>query len=156
MNEVDQALSLFQEGYLCSQSILMSYAPQFDLNTELAARLAAPFGGGVARRGETCGAVNGALMVLGLKIGHSTAEDEDSKERTYRAVEEFISQFQERNGTIRCNELLDFDISTPEGLQSAREAQLFTTRCPKFVSDAAEIVTRLMNAPDPNTNPNIR
>jgi len=156
MNEVDQALSLFQEGYLCSQSILMSYAPQFDLNPELAARLAAPFGGGVARRGETCGAVNGAIMVLGLTLGHSSAEDEDSKERTYRMVDEFINQFQGRNGTIRCNELLDCDISTPEGLQSAREAQLFISRCPKFVSDAAEIVSQLMNASDPNTNPKIR
>lgn len=151
MNEVDQALSLFQEGYSCSQAILISYAQQFNLKPEIAARLAAPFGGGVARRGETCGAVSGGIMVVGLKMGHSTAEDKDSKERTYRMVEEFISQFQERNGTIRCNELLDWDISTPEGLQSAREAQLFTSRCPKFVSDAAEIVTQLLNAADPNT-----
>lgn len=67
MNKVQQAQSLFLDGYLCSQSVLMTYAYLFDLEPEKAARIAAPFGGGVARRGETCGAVNGAFMVLGLK-----------------------------------------------------------------------------------------
>lgn len=106
MNEVDQALSLFQEGYSCSQAILISYAQQFNLKPEIAARLAAPFGGGVARRGETCGAVSGGIMVVGLKMGHSSAEDKDSKERTYRMVEEFISHFKsvmERSDAMNCS-----------------------------------------------------
>lgn len=130
----------------------MSYAQQFNLKPEIAARLAAPFGGGVARRGETCGAVSGGIMVVGLKMGHSSAEDKDSKERTYRMVEDFISQFQERNGTIRCSELLNCDISTPIGLQSARDAQLFQTQCPKFVKDAVEIVKQLVDTNEVNGN----
>jgi C_GCAxxG_C_C family probable redox protein len=146
MNKLQQAQSLFLDGYLCSQSVLMTYASLFDMNPETAARIAAPFGGGVARRGETCGAVNGAFMVLGLKYGHTSADDQDSKERAYQGVEQFISLFQERNGSIRCNELLDCDISTPEGLQSAYDSQLFITRCPKFVGDAMEILDQIMDA----------
>jgi C_GCAxxG_C_C family probable redox protein len=146
MNKLQQAQSLFLDGYLCSQSVLMTYASLFDMNPETAARIAAPFGGGVARRGETCGAVNGAFMVLGLMYGHTSADDQDSKERAYQGVEQFISLFQERNGSIRCNELLDCDISTPEGLQSAYDSQLFITRCPKFVGDAMEILDQIMDA----------
>ena len=146
MNKLQQAQSLFLDGYLCSQSVLMTYASLFDMNPETAACIAAPFGGGVARRGETCGAVNGAFMVLGLKYGHTAADDQDSKERAYQGVEQFISLFQERNGSIRCNELLDCDISTPEGLQSAYDSQLFITRCPKFVGDAMEILDQIMDA----------
>jgi C_GCAxxG_C_C family probable redox protein len=146
MNKIRQAQSLFLDGYLCSQSVLMTYAELFNLQPEIAARIAAPFGGGVARRGETCGAVNGAFMVLGLKYGHTSADDQDSKEKTYQGVEQFISLFQERNGSIRCNELLDCDISTPEGLQSAYDSQLFITRCPKFVGDAMEILDQIMDA----------
>ena len=94
MDKVEQAQSFFLVGYLCSQSVLMTYADLFYLDSETAARLAAAFGGGVARRGETCGAVNGAFMVLGLKYGHSSADDLESKERTYERVQQFISQFE--------------------------------------------------------------
>ena len=144
MEPLEQAQMLFKEGYSCSQSILMAFAPLFDLDRETAARLTASFGGGVARRGETCGAVNGALMVLGLKFGHTSALDLDSKEKTYRAVQEFISQFQMRNGSTSCNQLLDLDISTPDGLQTANDSQLFSTRCPGFVEDAVEILYQLL------------
>ena len=123
----------------------MAYAPLFDLEREAAARLAASFGGGVARRGETCGAVNGACMVLGLKYGHFTADDIGSKERTYQAVQEFISQFEARNGSTGCNQLLELDISTAEGLQQAHDRQLFSTRCPGFVADAAEILDQIIS-----------
>ena len=136
---------MFEEEYLCSQSILMAYAPLLDLDLETAARLGASFGGGVARRGETCGALNGACMVLGLKFGHTSADDLDSKERTYQAVQEFMSQFHEHSGCIKCNQLLEIDISSPEGLQEARTAHLFTTRCSGYVSDAAVILDQLIN-----------
>lgn len=156
MNINQQARSLFLDGYLCSQSILMTFAPLFDLELDTAAKIGAPFGGGVARRGETCGAVNGAFMVLGLKYGHVSAVDQESKEATYHGVQEFIAQFQDRNGSIICSELLDCDISTPEGLQSAYDAQFFNTRCPKFVSDAAEILSQILGHDEAYYQPKIK
>ena len=139
-----QAQAYFSQGYLCSQSILMAYGPLFNFDRDLAARIAAPFGGGVARRGETCGAVSGACMVLGLKYGHTSAGDSDAKERTYRAVQEFISQFQINFGSIKCSQLLELDISIPEALDAARDRQLFTTLCPGYVSLAAELLDQLL------------
>ena len=122
----------------------MAYGPLFKLEPDVAARIAAPFGGGVARRGETCGAVSGACMVLGLKNGHTSADDSDAKERTYQAVQEFISQFQRNFGSIKCNQLLELDISKPEMLEAARDRQLFTTLCPGYVSNAAELLDKLL------------
>jgi C_GCAxxG_C_C family probable redox protein len=139
-----RAEAYFNAGYVCSQSILLTYADQFAIDRETAARLAAPFGGGFARRAETCGAVTGACMILGLKHGHTAAEDLDSKEKTYQAVQQFISQFQARHGSIKCSQLLEIDISDPDNLQFAREKQLFTLRCPSFVSSAAEILDLLI------------
>jgi C_GCAxxG_C_C family probable redox protein len=139
-----QAQTYFSQGYLCSQSILMAYGPLFNLERDMAARIAAPFGAGVARRGETCGAVSGACMVLGLKNGHTSAVDSDAKERTYRAVQEFISQFQLKFGSIKCSQLLELDISTPEMLEEARDRQLFTILCPGYVSHAAELLDKLI------------
>jgi hypothetical protein len=91
-------------------------------------------------------------MVLGLRFGHASGNDDASKERTYGSVIDFISLFEERNGSIRCSELLNCDISTPNGLQSARDAQLFQTQCPKFVQDAVEIVKQLVDTNDVNGN----
>jgi len=150
MNKIQQAQSLFSDGYLCSQSILLTYAPLFGLEPDTAAKIGAPFGGGIARRGDTCGAVNGAFMILGLKYGHATADDQESKEKAYRKVEEFIVEFQKRNGSILCNELLDCDISTPQGLLSAYDQHLFSTRCPRFIADTVEILDQLIETvPDP-------
>lgn len=140
-----QAEIFFAQGYLCSQSILMAYAPLFNLEQETAARLAAPFGGGIARRGETCGAVNGACMVLGLKYRHISAEDVDSKERTYQAVHDFISLFEEHHGSIVCSQLLEIDISSPGGLQKAHDKNLFTTRCPGYVKHAAHLLDEILS-----------
>lgn len=140
-----QAEKYFKEHFSCSQSILMAYGPLFNLDRDTAARLAAPFGGGIARRGETCGAVAGACMVLGLKFGHASADDIDSKERAYQAVQDFISQFKDHHGSIGCSQLLELDISTPKGLQLAYEADLFTTRCPGFVTHAAELLDQLIS-----------
>ena len=139
------AQQYFEAGYSCSQSILMAYAPLFNLDRDTAARLAAPYGGGVARRGETCGAVNGAFMVIGLRYGHISPEDVDSKERAYQAVQDFISHFQDRYGSIGCSQLLEIDISSPEGLQSANENQLFATRCPGYVTHAADLLDQLFS-----------
>lgn len=140
-----QALRYFEEGYACSQSILMAYGGLFGIESETAARLGAAFGAGVARRGETCGAVNAAIMVLGSKYGHTSPDDLDSKEKAYQTVRTLISKFESRNGSIKCSQLLNLDISSPDGYQVAREQQLFTDRCPGFVSDAAVILNQLLN-----------
>lgn len=141
---VDQALTLFQQGFNCSQAVCAAYAPALGLPRDLALKIGAGFGGGMGRHGEVCGAVTGAIMVVGLKTGSSDATDTAAKGDAYALTDEVIVQFKERHGSILCRELLGCDILQPEGLQHAREAQLFTARCPLFVRDAAEIVSALI------------
>ena len=144
MDKVERAISCFKEGFSCSQALLSTYGAEFGLSREIALRISGAFGGGMGRMGETCGAVTGAFMVIGLKYGKTCAEDEQSKEKTYSLVKEFVEKFRSRNGSIVCKELLGCDISTPEGRELAREKGLFITICPKFVQDAAEIVEQIL------------
>jgi C_GCAxxG_C_C family probable redox protein len=88
--------------------------------------------------------VTGGIMVLGLKYGKDKPDDEAAKEKTYRLVREFLSRFEQRHGTILCRSLINADISTPEGLQAARDKHLFTTVCTAFVRSAVEIVEELL------------
>ena len=145
MDRIERAVSCFNEGFSCSQAVASAYGPGLGLSRELALKVSGPFGGGMASMGETCGAVAGAFMVIGLRHGRTRAEDEDTKQRAYGLVREFVDQFKSRNGSIVCRELLGCDLGTPEGQLLAEEKGFHTTRCPKFVQDAAEIIEQILD-----------
>jgi C_GCAxxG_C_C family probable redox protein len=144
MNRPDNAVAMFEQGFSCSQAILATYGEKLGLDRETALRVAGAFGAGMGRMGETCGAVTGALMVIGLKHGKTRAEDEASKEKAYALVKEFVEKFTARNESIVCRELLGCSLGTPGGLAVARERGLFKTVCPKLVRDAAEILEEIV------------
>ena len=145
MNNPERAVSCFKETFSCSQAILSTYGPELGLEKETALKVAGAFGGGMARMGDMCGAVTGAFMVIGLKHGKIKAEDEGAKEKTYLIVREFVERFKSRNGSIKCMELLGYDISTLEGIKLIKEKNLFYTSCVKYVRDAAEIIEELLH-----------
>ena len=111
------------------------------MTKETALKLASPFGGGVARHGEICGAVSGALMALGLARG---AEVPAKKEETYQLAQEFLRRFEEKHHALRCRDLIGCDLNTPEGHQKAVEKGVFRSLCPLLVSDAVEIVQAML------------
>jgi C_GCAxxG_C_C family probable redox protein len=98
----------------------------------------------MARTGETCGAVTGALMVIGLQHGKTRKDDDDSRELAYALAQEFMDAFRDLNGSLLCRDLLGVDVSTPEGIAVVREQDLFRTLCPKFVKDAGELLEDLL------------
>ena len=120
------------------------YGGRFGLDRETALRVAGAFGGGMGRRGETCGAVTGAFMVIGLKHGKTKADDDEAREKTYELVNEFVRRFRERNRTILCRELLGHDLSTEEGREAVADQDLYSTRCTLLVRDAGEILEMVM------------
>ena len=138
---IQLAALYFEHRYSCSQSLLCAFSGPLGLNKEIAIKIASPFGGGIARQGETCGAVTGALMVLGLKFGPKAGESNDT---VYRISQEFLGRFQEQHASIKCKHLINFDISQPEELLAAREAQIFHKTCPELVRSAAKIVKSMI------------
>jgi C_GCAxxG_C_C family probable redox protein len=144
-SKVNEAEACFGRGFNCCQAVLSSYGEELGLDEREALKIASGFGAGIAYMGDICGAVTGAFMVIGLKYGRFEAEDNAAKDKTYKLIREFVRLFKEKNGSIKCNELLDTDVNTEEGLKKAYEADKFSTVCPKMVRDAAEIAGRLLN-----------
>ena len=140
MNEAERALDLFRAGYNCSQAVLAAHGPELGLDKDACLKVASAFGGGIARTAGTCGAVTGALMVIGLRHGGITIEDPTRKAEVYEKGQEFMRRFAERNGSVVCRDLLGCDISTPEGRQQAKERSLHATRCEQLLRDAAELL----------------
>jgi len=144
MSNCEIARSSFLQGFNCSQAVFSTLATQFGIDRETALRIAGLFGGGIGRSGETCGAVTGALMVLGLKYSYIDPADAQAKEQAYGLAQEFLRRFQARHGTAMCKRLTGYDVSTPEGLQQAREQNVFHGVCPAFVCSAVEIAEEML------------
>jgi C_GCAxxG_C_C family probable redox protein len=145
MNKTELAVTRFEEGFSCSQAVFSPYAEEMGLDKNTALKIAGTFGGGMGRIGQTCGAVTGAIMALGLKYGATEATDKETKDQAYARVQAFAQRFATRNGDdLSCKALLGCDISTPEGQKMAAELGLYKSVCPKLVHDAAEIVEELL------------
>jgi C_GCAxxG_C_C family probable redox protein len=144
---VDVAIHHYNSGYSCAQSVLAAFAPRYGLTHDAAHGLAAPFGAGMSRRADTCGAVTGALMVIGLHYWDRHTGAQQANVEVYRLSQEFMAQFKARNGTVVCRELLQVDISDSAQLEQARQNHLFESLCPNFVRDAVELLEEWLKQP---------
>jgi C_GCAxxG_C_C family probable redox protein len=144
MNKSDIAVECFNIGFNCSQSVFSTYAEELGLGNKESLKIACSFGGGMARMGETCGAVTGAFMAIGLKYGKSQPQDETAKDKTYGIVNEFVDEFKLRNSSIICRELLGYDLSRPAEVKAFKEKNPSVNPCPKFVKDAVEILEKVL------------
>ncbi|HVI95502.1 MAG TPA: C-GCAxxG-C-C family protein [Anaeromyxobacter sp.] len=141
---VDRAVSLFDQGFTCAQAVLAAFAARHGLDEPTALKVACAYGGGIARSGEMCGAVSGALMVIGLAHGKASLADDSAKERTYALTREFWKRFREQQRSLVCKELIGVDIGTPSGAKMAAESGVFREKCPGLVRCAAQILEELL------------
>jgi C_GCAxxG_C_C family probable redox protein len=140
---IKQAVDLFNEGYSCSQAIVAAFADNFNLDRNTALKIASGLGGGVGRTGDMCGAVTGAVLVLGLQFGTTDPKDKTAKFETYKKVQLFIEEFKQQAGSLICRELLGFDFNTPEGIIRSKQPGAFE-HCPEFVQIAAQILESML------------
>jgi C_GCAxxG_C_C family probable redox protein len=145
MGVVERAAATMEEGFNCAQSVFSAWASELGLDRETALRVATAFGGGMGHRGDTCGAVTGAFMAIGLKYPRVRADDEETRDLAYSLVNRFVEEFESRHGSVVCRELLGFDLSTPEGEQLAEERWPDRMPCRGLVRDAAEILEELLS-----------
>jgi len=146
MKKVDDALAYFNQGngFNCAQSVLTVFGPDLGLSREMSLKVSSLFGGGIGRSGETCGAVTGALMALGLKYGVTEMEEREAIKNATGVARDFLQRFSEVNGSVKCKELLGFDINSEEGLAQIKDQQLAKTACSGFIKDAVEILDEFL------------
>ncbi len=140
---VDAALSYFDSEYNCVQSVLKSVLEHKGLYFGNATDLAAGFGGGIAFSGQQCGAISGAMMVIGLMVGQTTTDVKEQRSITHRLSSEFMNTFKAEFGSIRCDDLTGVNMSDSRAFEQAYEAGVFRKTCPKFVEKAVRIVMEM-------------
>jgi C_GCAxxG_C_C family probable redox protein len=143
MNSQDHAISSFRSGYNCAQSVLITYSEKYHIDLDTALSLSCGFGAGMGRLQETCGAVTGSFMAIGLHICSRYAGNKERKEHSYTLVREFERQFRNIHDTLKCDELLSVDLKTPEGQKRFHDDKLNEKVCEKCIGDAVEILENL-------------
>ncbi len=142
---VEQAVTMFIDGFSCAQSLLAVYGPSLGVEREAAFRLAAPLGGGMSRTDGPCGAATGALLVLGLKHGHTHPDDEAGAEKIRNLTQEFLRRYDERKGSTMCTDILGHDLSLPGVPEKVKEGQLSLETCPDAVRTAAQLLEEYLD-----------
>jgi len=139
-----KAGEMFSSGFSCAQSVFASFAADLELDKTTTLKIASTFGGGVAKTASVCGAVTGALMVIGLKYGSKDIPDQITKEHIYGKAHEFIKMFRKKHGSIICRELLGYDISTVSGKNMVNELNLSEKLCNGFVEDTVKFLEKII------------
>lgn len=143
MNKQQTASHHFSTGKNCAQSVLLAFAEELKISEEQAFKMASGFGGGIAKNGHVCGAVAGAIMVIGMKYGYGETPDE-ANSATYIKLNEFLDKFKKVNGSIMCRDLIDgLDLNDPDDREEWKKRNLHDVTCLPVVTSSVEIIETL-------------
>ncbi|AFA47837.1 C-GCAxxG-C-C family protein [Acetobacterium woodii] len=137
----EMAMALFRKGYNCAQSVFLAFCDQCGMEFETATRLSSSFGAGMGRLREVCGGVTGMFMVVGLLYGYYDPDDQTKKTEHYQRIQYLASQFEEKNHSIICSELLGLEKGKDSPVPELRTEAYYKNRpCEALIGSAAEIL----------------
>ena len=141
MNKAEAAEKIFETNN-CAQAVLTAYAEDCKISKDTALSVSVGFGGGMGRLQETCGAVSGAIMVLGLVSDFKEGDNRDKINDVYAKVRGFVEEFKKEKGTVNCRDLLGgCDILSEEGHKYFVEHKL-RDNCRTYIRLACELLDK--------------
>jgi C_GCAxxG_C_C family probable redox protein len=144
MTKSEDARANYKSRFTCSSAVFSAFSDELGLDPDTAKKIACGFGAGISKSGNICGAVSGAIMVIGLKYGKTVQGDDAATEKTRALVQKFLQEFTKRHGSVNCTELLGYNLGKPEEFAQARDNKQFVTKCPDLVGDAAAILEQIL------------
>jgi C_GCAxxG_C_C family probable redox protein len=144
----EKAYAYHCQFYGCSQVVLATFQELLGMEDELTFKASSCFVGGIAKAGKTCGALLGAVMVLGMKYGREGLDQGllcvlQGTEQAGSLVRSFEQEF----GTTDCREItqVDFsDLTAAIKFFSGPEVE----KCHQLVGRTAEMVAEIINEQD--------
>jgi C_GCAxxG_C_C family probable redox protein len=132
----------------CAQGTLMALQEEFGLGNEQTIKAATAMPG-IALRGETCGAVMGAIMALGLAFGGEKPGDFAAAERTNKASRKLCRRFEEEFGGCNCRDVHQHLFGRSFNLTDAADVAAFVAantqnKCRKPAGKAARIAGEMI------------
>lgn len=142
MEAKERARELFLSGYNCAQSVAGAFADRVGLTEKQVLAASSCFGAGICSTRGMCGAVSGALMILGLKKGWYNP---DSKAEAYKEGKAFIDEFTKEFTTYNCLDLLTVSKARFADTPMERTPEYYKARpCLGLVEYAAELLEKYL------------
>lgn len=129
MDRKQMATELHGNLFNCAQSVVTPFCDLTGLDEKTALAISGGFGAG-ACSGELCGAVSGAIMVLGFLESFTEPKNAEAKKRIYKITKEFNDEFKSRFGYLTCR-----DLKNPEKGR---------VPCGELITGAVEILEELI------------
>jgi len=133
---VDKALHYFNtEGWNCAESVYLAIFREY-YKIDVTPKTVTAFGGGIARTGSICGAVNVAIMGISQKYGRTSPKQHFI--RTQRPVFQFLNQIVDQYGTINCSRLTQTQNSKLETKEKFHEKDINENLCTPLIRKVIE------------------
>ena len=144
METTEKALKQFDSGLNCAQSVLSSFSGPLNFSEDFALDLSSGFGSGMGKLQQSCGAVTGAYMVLGIHCSQRQKDRILAKEDAAKMIQQFEQRFKMLHGTTLCKELIPVDLNTEKGQKAFAEYNMKENVCMKCVKNATDIVNEFI------------
>jgi len=124
----------WDKGFNCAESALRGVChAQGIVLPPVALMMATPFGGGVGRSEDLCGALSGAILAIGASLGRTEGKGE--KGPSYQAAKKQHDMFLQRFGSTSCKVLNKGDFKSNE----------HERRCKELTLESARMAYRIIN-----------
>lgn len=144
MDRCALAYQYHKSRYNCAQSVAASFADLTGWTPEQLFAAAGGFGGGYGgSHAEACGAISGALLVLGILFPYTQEGDLEAKRRLYALSKEFLQRFSGVFGHTRCMDLLRARPGVSERTPAAQRLGV-TAHCDNMVVTSVELLEELL------------
>ncbi len=144
-NHTEIAISQFDNGFNCAQSVLYSFCDDLNIDKDTALKISCGFGGGMGRNGEVCGAVTGGIIAIGAKYGKNSFGNKEDTEITFSKTRELMNTFTKTHGTYICRKLInECDLTTEDGQKNYKELDLKNKVCKKCITSAVEYLEKII------------
>ena len=144
MSKGDLAKEYFMQGYNCAQSVALAFSDIIDMDKTTLLKAISPFGGGMGRLREVCGAVSGMFFVLGCVLGYDDANEREGKIALYKHVQTLAQKFKEENGSIICRDLIGVSGAEQPTPEKRTEKYYKKRPCAEMVKTAGDILEEFL------------
>lgn len=144
MDRCALAYEYHKNGYNCAQSVAGAFADLTGWTPEQLFSAAGGLGGGYGgSHEEACGALSGALLVLGIMVPHTREGDAEAKRRIYALAKDFRQRYLDVFGHTRCMDLLKARPGVSEKTPASQRLGV-TAHCDNMIVTSVELLEGLL------------
>ena len=150
LDRIEETARNYERDYHgCGRCVLLSLQEHLNLGNDLTFQASTPLAGGVAMRGETCGALLGGLLAVGLVTASKEIEDEAASFGSMAAGFRYARRFEKAIGSSICRHIMEarlgrfFNLADPKEYEQFKEAGGYNV-CPKVVGEASRLAAEFI------------